>query len=318
MAMEIHDQEPALETMRQDVLTALRAPERKLPSQYLYDERGARLFEDICTTRDYYVTRAETQILEQYRHEMSQLIGPNAIILEPGSGSGIKTRLLLEALDDPAAYVPIDIAKDQLAAYAAELRADFPTLNVLPICADFTQDYEIPAVDHKVDNRVAFMPGSTIGNFAPSVALDVLRHMSHLADTDGSVLIGVDLKKDRERLEWAYDDSDGVSAEFGLNFLVRMNRELAANFDLDGFRYGAEYKRELGRIEMFIESTEAQTVIVAGEPFEFRRGDRMITEYSYKFTLAEFEEFARGAGLEVNHVWHDSERLFSVQYLTPA
>jgi dimethylhistidine N-methyltransferase len=246
----VHDYEPATETMRDDVLRGLAQDPKTLPSQYLYDERGARLFERICETEEYYLTRTEIAILRENMAAIVARIGPGALVIEPGSGSGEKTELLLENLEDPAAYVPIDVAREQLIGFAAQIDQRFPDLDVMPVCADFTDGYELPACGNAVRKRVAYFPGSTIGNFTPPDAAELLRNMSELCDDVGGVLIGVDLKKDRAIVEPAYDDAGGVSREFALNYLVRLNRELDADFDLDQFGYEAPYNEAEGRVEM--------------------------------------------------------------------
>jgi dimethylhistidine N-methyltransferase len=313
----MHDYQPATETMRADVLRGLAQDPKVLPSQYLYDERGARLFEQICETKEYYLTRTELAILRGNMGAIAERIGPDALVIEPGSGSGIKTQLLLEHLEDPAGYVPIDIAKKQLAEFAAQMDRRFPDLEVSPVCADFTDDYELPPCADTARKRVAYFPGSTIGNFTRAVAEDVLRHMGALCDAEGGVLIGVDLKKDRAIVEPAYDDEAGVSAAFALNYLVRLNRELDADFDLEQFGYEAPYDEVHGRIDMALVSHCRQVAHIDGVGVSFEAGERVRTEYSYKYSPGEFAVLAGNAGLEVTDTWTDSDRLFSVQYLTP-
>lgn len=313
----VHDFGPGTETMRDDVLRGLSRAPKELPSQYLYDERGAKLFDRICETEEYYLTRTELGILHHNMDAIASRIGPGALVIEPGSGSGLKTRILLKGLDDPAGYVPVDVAREQLTHFVTSLVRDFPDLKVKPICADFTDDYEVPAWDDDARMRVCYFPGSTIGNFKPAVAVDVLQHLAELCDDDGGVLIGVDLKKDRTTLESAYDDARGVSREFALNYLVRLNRELNAGFRVTQFGYEAPYNESLGRIEMALVSLCDQVVSIDGSRVRFKNGERVHTEYSYKYTLAEFAELAEEADLRVEQTWTDSEELFSVQYLEP-
>jgi dimethylhistidine N-methyltransferase len=289
-----------------------------LPSQYLYDERGARLFERICETPEYYLTRTEIAILRRHMDAIVSRVGPGALVIEPGSGSGIKTRLLLENLEDPAGYVPIDVARQQLAEFAARMDRRFPDLEIMPVCADFTNDYELPPCEDEVKKRVTYCPGSTIGNFTPAAALNVLRHMGELCERDGGVLIGVDLKKDRQTLEAAYDDAQGISREFALNYFVRLNRELGADFEVSQFGYEAPYNEAHGRIEMALVSLRPQVAHVDGIGVTFETNERVRTEYSYKYSPEEFAALAGAAGLSVIEVWTDPDRLFSVQYLTPA
>lgn len=312
----VHDYEPATATMRDDVLAGLAQRPKSLPSQYLYDERGAELFERICDTDEYYLTRTELGILQRHMPSIAERIGSDALVIEPGSGSGIKTRLLLEQLEQPAGYVPIDVAKQQLTAFAADIDQAFPNLDVLPVCADFTGDYDVPDCEQATGKRVAFFPGSTIGNFVPEQALVVLRRLAALCEGDGGLLIGIDLKKDPDLIESAYDDQAGVSREFALNYLVRLNRELGAAFALDQFHYEAPYNEPLGRIEMALISLRNQTVRVDGATVEFADQERVRTEVSHKYTPDEFAGLAAQAGLQVEQTWTDPQRLFSVQYLS--
>jgi dimethylhistidine N-methyltransferase len=314
----VHDYEPATKTMRDDVLRGLAQEPKVLPSQYLYDERGARLFEAICETDEYYLTRTEIAILRRHMNAIVDRIGPGALVIEPGSGSGLKTRLLLENLDGPAGYVPIDVAKQQLIEFAAQVDQAFPELDVTPVCADFTHDYALPRCDARVRKRLMYFPGSTIGNFTPAAAVKVLRRMAELCERDGGVLVGVDLKKNRAVLESAYDDAQGVSREFALNYLLRLNRELCADFKLNQFDYEAPYNETHGRIEMALVSRARQVAHIDGIAVPFRADERVRTEYSYKYTPEEFAVLAEKAGLTVVDFWTDSGRLFSVQYLSPA
>jgi dimethylhistidine N-methyltransferase len=288
---------------------------KMLPSQYLYDERGARLFERICETEEYYLTRTEIAILRQSMDAIVDRVGPGALVIEPGSGSGVKTQLLLENLEAPAGYVPIDVAKRQLAECTARMDRRFPALNVMPVCADFTNGYDLPRCGNAVRKRVAYFPGSTIGNFTPTVAVEILRHMAELCEDDGGVLIGVDLKKDRAILEAAYDDPGGVSRDFALNYLVRLNRELDADFKLEQFGYEAPYDEAHGRIEMALVSRCRQVAHIDGVSVTFGTDERVRTEYSYKYDPGEFAALTEQAGMAVIDVWTDPDRLFSVQYL---
>ncbi len=313
----VYDFQPTTETMRDDVLSGLARDPKILPSQYLYDERGARLFERICETEEYYPTRTEIAILRQNMDAIVNRIGPRALVVEPGSGSGLKTQLLLDSLKDPAGYVPIDVAKQQLTDFAEQMDRRFPDLNVLPVCADFTNAYELPSCGSEVRKRVAYFPGSTIGNFTPEIAVEMLRHMGELCGEDGGVLIGVDLKKDPRIIEPAYDDAAGVSREFALNYLVRLNRELDADFILEQFGYEAPYNEACDRIEMALVSQCRQVAHIEGVSVTFDTNECIRTEYSYKYSPAEFAALAAQAGLTLIDVWTDPDRLFSVQYLVP-
>ena len=293
--IRVHDYEPATETMRDDVLHGLSRVPKELPSQYLYDHRGAELFEQICETEEYYLTRTELDILRRNMGAIAARVGPGALVIEPGSGSGRKTRMLLRGLDDPAGYVPVDVAKEQLTRFATSIVREFPDLEVKPVCADFTSEYKVPECDHVARTRVCYFPGSTIGNFKPAVAVDVLQHLAELCGDKGGMLIGVDLKKDRTTLEAAYDDAEGVSREFALNYFARLNRELGAGFHIEQFDYEATYNESLGRIEMALVSSRDQVVGINGSRVRFGNGERIHTEYSYKYTLAEFAALAEEA-----------------------
>lgn len=311
----LHDQEPAVATMRDDVIEGLRSRPKFLPSQYLYDERGARLFERICEQPEYYITRTELAILESSLGAIADRIGPGALLIEPGSGEGIKSALLLGGLHEPAGFAPIDISRTQLVSVAKSISEQFPGLEVVPVCADFTDDPEVPAVTRTVRTRLAFFPGSTVGNLVPERALDVLRHLRTLARERGFVLVGVDLKKRPEVIELAYDDPAGVSREFALNYLRRLNTELGADFDLDEFGYEAPYDPELGRVEMALVSRKAQSVHIGAAKIHFDEGERVRTEFSYKYDLPGFQVLAERAGLTLEEAWTDADDLFAVVLL---
>lgn len=306
--------------LRAAVLRGLTAAQKALPSKFLYDERGAALFEQICDLNEYYLTRAELRILRRYLPEIRDLAGPDARIIEPGSGSGAKTRLLLHALESPAEYVPIDISAEQLAAWARAIAAEFPRLVVHPLFADYTAELVLPPPAAGVRRTLAFFPGSTIGNFEPPEARRFLRRLARLCRPNGTILIGVDLRKSRQRLEAAYDDASGVTAEFNLNLLRRINRECDADFDLAAFQHRAIYDDVRGRIEMHLISRRRQTVRIpdhSGTPQEirFEAGEVLVTEHSYKYSVEEFRQLATDAGLVVKATWLDDEHLFSVHWL---
>lgn len=313
--IDVSDYGPLADTMRSEVLRGLSQDPKVLPSHYLYDERGARLFERICETDEYYLTRTELEVLEQNLEAITSRIGPRALVIEPGSGSGVKTHKLLEGLEEPAGYIPIDVARRQLEQFATETARAFPDLEVMPVCADFTADYKLPNCPIPVRSRVSYLPGSTIGNFEPGAAVKVLDCLAELCDGNGGLLVGVDLKKDRKTLEAAYDDAEGVSREFALNYLVRLNRELGADFQIDQFDYEAPYNEELGRIEMALISLCDQSVRVDGTRVSLKQQERLRTEFSYKHTLLEFAALAEKARLCVEQIWTDPNNLFSVQYL---
>lgn len=310
------DLSPAVATFRADVLRGLRRPHKRLPCKYFYDERGSRLFDAICKLPEYYPTRTELGILRQSAKAMARCIGPKVALIEFGSGSSVKTRLVLDALDHPAAYLPVDISREHLAASAARLAAAYPDLNVKPVCADFTRRVHLPPNLPKGVRRVVYFPGSTIGNLGPPAAHRLLCGMVRLVGKSGGVLIGFDLKKDPRVLERAYDDAAGVTADFNRNILERINRELDGSFDLSSFRHHALYNPKLGRMEMHLVSDRQQVVRIGGESIEFADGEGIHTENSYKFSITQFRADAEQAGLHARREWTDEHNWFCVMYLT--
>lgn len=312
----ISDFSPDAAVMLEDVLRGLALPAKNIPSLYFYDQRGSELFDAITALPEYYPTRTEVSILERHGEEMAAALGPGVRLIELGSGAAVKTELLLARLESPAAYVPVEISREHLLASAARIAADFPELEVLPVTADFTEPFELPEPKRsRVRRNVAFFPGSTIGNFPRAMAADLLRATSREVGPGGAMLIGVDLVKDRAVLERAYNDAAGVTAEFNLNLLLRLNRELGADFDPGAFRHEAAWDSVAKRIEMRLVSTRAQAVTLAGQRFEFAAGESLVTEYSHKYTLDGFRQLAEHNGFLVARVWTDPERLFSVQLL---
>jgi dimethylhistidine N-methyltransferase len=308
---------PGTERFLTDVLDGLRRPVKELPCKYFYDEFGSRLFDRICELDEYYLTRTETGIL-RHAPEMAALLGPACLLVEFGSGSSLKTRLLLDHLPRPAAYVPVDLSREHLLRSAADLRLRYPGLEVLPLCADFTGDLDLPAPRRAPARRAVYFPGSTIGNFGPTEAQLLLRRIARLCGPGGALLLGTDLRKDPRILEAAYDDRAGVTRDFNLNLLRRINRELGADFDLSAFRHRAVYNRTLGRVEMHLVSLREQAVRLDGTVIPFAEGESIRTECSYKYDLEQFRGQAAAAGFEVARVWTDERRLFAVQYLTVA
>lgn len=300
---------------RRDVLAGLARGRKSIPCKYLYDEEGSRLFQRITRLPEYYPTRVERSILEERTPEMARAIGPRARVVEPGIGSPVKVSLLLEALEAPAAVVPVEICRERLAETARELTARFPALPVLPVAADFTREFPIPEPPERVDRTVVFFPGSTIGNFRPATRIDLLRRFAAIAGGDGGVLLGVDLVKETEVLLAAYDDASGVTAEFNRNLLLRMNRELGADFDPEGFEHRATWNPARSRVEMHLVSRGSQTVRVAGRRYVFARGEWIHTENSYKFTRAGLAAAAGSAGLAVAETWTDPRGWFLVAWL---
>jgi dimethylhistidine N-methyltransferase len=305
----------ARERFLADALAGLRQPRKTLPCKYFYDAEGSKLFDQICTLPEYYPTRTELGILRAHAPEMARCVGPDALLIEYGSGSSVKTRLLLDRLPRPAAYVPVDISREHLLATALALRLDYPGLPVLPVCADFTAPFALPTPPRPPARCVIYFPGSTIGNFSEAAAVALLAGVARRVGPGGGFLAGADLKKDPRVLERAYDDARGVTAAFNLNLLARMNRELDADFDLRRFRHRAVWVEAEGRVEMHLVSETEQFVHVGGVRIGFARGESICTEYSHKYTLDGFARLARGAGLAVRRVWTDRRQRFSVQYL---
>lgn len=313
--LELHDLRPGLREMAHDVLHGLRQPQKWISPMYLYDTRGSQLFDRICELPEYYPTRTETGILHDNAGDISQAMGPDLMLVEPGSGSGEKARLLLEALESPAAFVPVEISHDHLMLSAHALNEAFPDLEVLPVCADFSRPFELPVPHHPVQRTAMFFPGSTIGNFERGDAVDLLKNFCGVVGDGGELLIGVDLRKDPDILVRAYDDAEGVTAAFNLNVLHRLNEELGADFDLDTFQHRAVWNDSESRIEMHLVSTRDQSVTVSGQRVDFTQNEYIHTESSHKFSLESFEELAGEAGFVVDRVWTDTGTLFSVQLL---
>ena len=302
------------EVFRQAVLAGLGSLPRAIPAKFLYDARGSALFDAICEQPEYYPTRTETQILRACAGDIARLAGPGCALVEYGSGSSVKTRLLLDAMPDLHAYVPIDISRQHLDLTSRRLREDYPWLRVEPVSADYMALDALP-LEINGARRIGFFPGSTIGNLTPEEAVLFLRRARRLLRSDGALILGVDLKKDPQRLHDAYNDAAGVTAQFTLNLLRRMNRELEANLDLSAFAHEAFYNEAAGRIEIYFRSLRDQTVTVAGRRFTFVEGERVHTEYSYKYDEADIAELARRGGFSIARTWTDPDRLFSVAFL---
>jgi len=304
------------EEFRRAALAGLSRSPRAIPAKFLYDARGSALFDEICELPEYYLTRTETKILARRAKEIAALGGAGCALVEFGAGSSVKSRLLLDAMD-LSLYAPIDISRSHLDGTAARLRRDYPRLRIEPVCADYMALDSLPLIGD-APRRLGFFPGSSIGNLEPAEATAFLRRARRLLGADGALVLGVDLKKDPARLHAAYNDAAGVTAAFTLNLLRRMNRELEATFDLAGFAHDASYNQVEGRIEIYFRSLRAQTVDVAGRRFAFAAGERIHTEYSYKYDLAGLEIMAREGGLRMSRTWTDPDRLFAVVYLAAA
>jgi dimethylhistidine N-methyltransferase len=311
------DLKPAVEDFLTAVLNGLSQSEKQLPCKFFYDEIGSRLFDQICELDEYYPTRTEIGILQDQVGEISELIGRGAHLVELGSGASIKIRTLLNALPDLAQYTAVDISREFLLQSATSLALAYPDLDVAAVCADYTKSFTIPVPQKRAGTRsVAFFPGSTIGNFNPEEAIRFLKRLREILGAGSGLLIGVDLKKDLSVLHSAYNDEKGVTAEFNLNLLSRINRELGADFDLSGFRHEAVYSDDPGRIEMRLVSEKKQLVSVAGKSFSFDIDEFIHTENSHKYSIAEFRTLCATASFTPVASWTDSNSLFSVQYFT--
>jgi len=310
-----HDLAPGEESFRDAVLGGLGREPKSLPCKLFYDARGSALFEAICETPEYYLTRTEIGILEANAGDIAARIGPNCRLVELGSGASRKVRILLHALDRPAAYLPVDISRDQLRVAAGRLAADFPNLTVIAVCADYTRPFELPPLFGPPGKTVAFFPGSTIGNFEPDAVVAFLKNCAGLLGPGGEMLIGADLKKSPDILNAAYNDAAGTNAAFNLNLLDRIKRELAGDLDIDAFAHVAFYNEREGRIELYVKSLADQTIGVAGRRFRLAAGELIHTENSYKYAIAEFQALAARAGFQAAATWTDPAELFSVHYL---
>lgn len=300
------------ESFEEAFLAGMKARAKALPCRFLYDAQGSALFEAITTLPEYYPTRAEIGILDDHAGAIAELIGPNATLIELGSGSSLKTGILLRRMKAPAAYMPVDVSRAALRAAAGRIAGDYPGLSVVAICADYAAGFSLPESQGR---RAAFFPGSTIGNLNRGEAISLLEAWRERLGTDGLMIVGVDLKKDPRRLIAAYDDAAGVTAAFIKNILARANRELGADFDLAAFGYEAGWNAAAGRIEMRVRSLRAQTVEAAGARISLRKGEAIHIENSHKYGLEEFSALARAAGFSPRARVVDEERLFSVHVL---
>jgi len=304
----------AEEQFTADVLAGLTAAPKRLPPKYFYDAEGSALFERITELPEYYPTRCEMQILREHARDLAGLIPQGSALIEFGSGSSKKARIVLGAAADKlAAYVPVDICREMIEQEAAELRPDFPQVKVLPVTADITQMFPLPGEAKAAAVRVGFFPGSTIGNFEPHEAAAFLRHAGKILGPGARLIVGADLIKAAEVLNAAYNDAQGVTAKFNLNLLARINRELSGTFKLASFEHHAFYNRERSRIEMHLASLKRQKVKVAGEMVDFRAGETIHTENSYKYSVESLGAVARGAGWRPLAAWTDARDYFCIQ-----
>ena len=304
----------ASDSFVEHVMAGLGEEQKWLSAKYFYDAAGSALFEQISDLSEYYPTRTELKILRDHARDMSGYIPLSGALVEFGTGSTRKARILIDAAPQLAAYIPVDISAEFLNQEAAAVRRDFPWLAVLPVAADFTRDFDLPA-QSRSRPRVGFFPGSTIGNFEPEDAAEFLRQAGRILGAGATMIVGVDRIKDAAVLDAAYDDAAGVTAKFNLNVLARMNRELGGNFDLSTFRHRAFYNAENHRIEMHLESLTDQSVTVAGRTFDFHQGETIHTENSYKYTVESFRTLAESAGWRPAATWTDENDYFAVYAL---
>jgi dimethylhistidine N-methyltransferase len=304
----------ATETLAEDVLNGLLDSPKTLPAKLFYDDRGAALFEQICTLDEYYLTRSEIEILRARASDIAALAGPECALIEYGSGAGLKIRLLLDALERPVAYVPIDISSEQLGRVAIQLAAEYPSVEVRPVADDYTRPIQLPALPPHA-RRVAFFPGSTIGNFHPAEATAFLSRVRRIVGSTGALVLGVDRRKNADILNAAYDDKLGVTAEFNLNMLRRINRELGGTFDISRFRHRAFFNDAASRVEMHLESLDRHCVEVAGTRVAFEKGETIWTESSYKYNEEQLAAVVGAAGFRVEKLWTDSADNFWVAFL---
>ena len=310
-----HDFSPPMDDFRAAVLVGLAKPQKAIPSKFIYDAEGSHLFEAIPTLDEYYQTRTEITLLKAHAPEITALAGANCYLVDYGSGSGEKSRILLSSLDAPAAYVPLDISADHLAAAAEIIALDYPAVAVHAVAADFLADFELPHIpEAEGGRRLGFFPGATIGNFTLDEAARFLKQ-AQIMLAGGGLLIGVDLKKHVAILEAAYNDARGVSAAFNLNLLGRINRELGGDIDITKFQHSAVYDAEQGRMEIGIRAIADQTITIEGRTFTLHAGEIIHTQHAYKFTVGEFTALAESAGFSVKHAWVDDDGLYALFYL---
>lgn len=307
--------EPEIEDILSEVIDGFERPQKQLPCKLFYDKMGSQLFDQITRLDEYYPTRTEVAIMEQNINCICSVLGEKCLLIELGSGSSIKIRLLLENLINPAGYVPIDISEEHLTDSAQILARDYPRLRIMPVYADYTQHFSLPVFDFPYSRKVVYYPGSTIGNFPPESARRFVNRVAQWAGQGSGLLIGVDLIKDVKTLEEAYNDTQGVTAEFNLNILRRLNREIGSDFNLGKWRHHAFYNENENRIEMHLISLSDQDVRVDGTRYRFRKDESILTEYSYKYTLEGFRNLVSDS-YRVYEVWTDRENKFSIQYLT--
>jgi dimethylhistidine N-methyltransferase len=311
--LHLYDFHPPLSDFQAEILAGLKRRQKTIAPKFFYDAEGSVLFDRICELPEYYLTRTEIGLLEQYGEQIADAVGPNVVLFELGSGSSLKIRLLLDALR-PASYVPIDISKSHLFGAARALARDYPWLEIYAVCADYAGAWELPS-NLQGERRIVFFPGSSIGNLNDEEAAGLLERIARLIGDGGGLLIGVDLVKNIDVVEAAYNDRQKVTEAFNKNLLVRINRELNADFQVDRFEHLAFYNRDLDRIEMHLASKREQVVRVADQMIRLAAGETIHTENSHKYSIAGFHRLARQTGFRPGKVWVDPEGLFSIHYL---
>ncbi len=314
--IKFNDFAPESETFFQDTLKGLSQEQKTLPCKYFYNKTGLSLFNQICKTEEYYPTRTELHIMQFYSQEIAETLGSKCLLIEYGGGNAEKIKLLLNHLTQPACYVPLDISKEHLKQEAEELNRDYPSLEVLPVCADFTKDFQMPDPNSEFNRRVVYFPGSTIGNFNKEQAVALLKNMKRFLSHSDGLLIGVDLKKDKSILDRAYNDAEGFTEAFNLNLLQRINDELGGNFQIDQFEHRAFYNENQDRVEMQLVSRCKQAVDIQDQVFHFEKEEAIQTEFSHKYNAEGFAQMASSANFTLQKNWTDKNKLFSVFYLT--
>jgi dimethylhistidine N-methyltransferase len=312
--LHFYDFHPPLSDFQAEILAGLKSRQKSIPPKFFYDAEGSKLFDRICELPEYYLTRTEIGLLRHYGEQIADAVGPDAVLFELGSGSSRKIRILLDALR-PASYVPIDISKSHLLGAANDLARDYSWLEIHAVCADYASAWDLPS-DLLGERRIVFFPGSSIGNLTDEEAIALLERITRLVGANGGLLIGVDLVKEVDVLEAAYNDRQRVTEAFNKNLLVRINRELDADFQVDRFEHLAFYNRDHNRIEMHLASRHEQLIRVAGQTIHLEAGETIHTENSHKYSIASFQRLALKTGFRPNKVWVDPEGLFSIHYLS--
>ena len=317
-AVSLLDYKPSLGDFRREILDGLGKPQKTTPPKYFYDDRGSALFEDICKLDEYYIPRTEISILRDNIRGICDVVGPGVQLIEYGCGNCSKTGMLLDNLADIAAYVPIDISREQLLDVSRRMAVEHGGMEILPVCADYTSNFKLPASRRPCNRSVVYFPGSSFGNLHPGEGHRFLCQVRNVCGPHGGILIGLDLKKDPVVLHRAYNDDEGATADFNFNILERINRELTGDFRRTNFEHYAFYNPRKGRVEMHLVSLKDQTAFVDGIPVHFARGESIWTESSYKYTIRQFEAMAGQSGFRVEHVWTDPEQWFAIFYLLAA